>query len=197
MKKALVGCSGFGGIEIALTQAGFETVGIEIEPAIAEVARRNGHSTTTADILDIDPGQYIGYDLMQFSLPCLSFSVANHRSSEGEGDLALARKAAQFVVVSQPEFFVLENVWAYRHSQSWSIINEAMVEMGYGVDFWHLNSADYGVPQTRKRMIAVGRWDGRTPVKPFQTHSKNPDFFTSPWRGWYEAIEDLIDELPM
>ena len=37
--KALIGFAGFGGVDIALREAGFQTLGIEIDAAIAEVNR--------------------------------------------------------------------------------------------------------------------------------------------------------------
>ena len=68
------------------------------------------------------------------------------------------------------------------------------------MDYWHLNAADYGVPQTRRRLILVARLNGK-PIKPLATHAR-PDKLTPmldtrlPWIGWYAAIEDLIDTLP-
>ena len=40
--KAFVGFAGFGGVDIALRDFGFEVVGVEIDDAIAEVNRLNG-----------------------------------------------------------------------------------------------------------------------------------------------------------
>lgn len=196
VNRALIGFAGFGGPEIALREVGIEAVGIEVDPAIAEVNRRNGGNVIVADILDIDPADYIGGLLYHFSPPCPSFSLANHSSSESELDIALARKIAQFIMVGQPRYFTLENVWLYRKSKSWKIILESLQGMGYGVAWWHLNAADYGVPQTRKRMIVIARRDGQRPVKPWPTHSRTGDMFTHPWRGWHETIEDLIPDLP-
>lgn len=194
--RALIVFGGLGGPEIALHEAGIETVSIEKDDAIAEVSRYNGNNCLTADILDVDPANYVGYWLYHFSPPCPSFSIANQASSETALDIALARKICQFIRIGRPEFFTLENVWLYRKSKSWKIILEALRRAGYGVGWWHLNAADYGVPQTRKRMIVIARRDGRQPAKPWQTHSGTGDMFTRPWVGWYEAIEDLIPDLP-
>lgn len=192
---AFVGFAGFGLVELVLREFGFEVVGVEIEEAIAAVNRRNGGHCLTADLLDICPSDYVGWFLYHFSPPCPSFSVAK-RGGETEMDLALARKICEFIRVGRPVYFTLENVWGYRKSLSWHLIQYTLLEEGYGLDAWNLNAADYGVPQSRRRMIAIARRDGRQPAKPFQTHAKKPDMFTKPWVGWYEAIEDLIPELP-
>jgi DNA (cytosine-5)-methyltransferase 1 len=96
-------------------------------------------------------------------------------------------------------FFTLENVYAYRESQSWSVIARTVLEHGFSFNYWHCNLADWGVPQTRKRMIVIARRDGRMPVLPPATHAKNPQsgLFGSllPWVGWYEAIR--IHDLPL
>lgn len=203
-KRAFVGFAGFGGVDIALREAGYDVVGVELGDEIAAVARANGHNTITADILDIDPRNYAGWDLMHFSPPCPNFSLAKVGREESETDLALARKIVQFIE-AQPEIFTLENVYRYRNSQSWTMIAEALRRMGYGFDYWNLNSADYGVSQTRRRMIVIARRDGELVRKPTPTHrdpSKGCAFQMTmldrlpPWRGWYAAIEDLIPTLP-
>jgi DNA (cytosine-5)-methyltransferase 1 len=214
--RALIGFAGFGGPEIALREADIETTGIELDSAIADVNRRNGGHCLTADILDIDPADFVGWWLYHFSPRCPRFSSARSSKSkqniyqrisdlsrfqrllngEDEIDLHHSRKIVQFIKEGRPEFFTLENVWAYQKSLSFMNSWYALLEEGYGVDWWHLNAADYGVPQSRKRMIVIARRDGRRPAKPWPTHSKNGDMFTQPWRGWHEAIEDLIPDLP-
>lgn len=194
-KKAFVGFAGFGGFSIALREAGFDTVEIELLPLIAEVNRANGGNVITGDFLDIDPTDYADYWLAQFSPPCPNFSMANAKGSEAEIDLMLARKICEFIRVARPRYFVLENVTQYQRSLSWLLIWYTLLEWGYGVDTWNLNTADYGVPQSRRRMIVIGRRDGRQPTKPWPTHSKTGDLFTRPWVSWYEAVEDLIPRL--
>jgi site-specific DNA-cytosine methylase len=60
--------------------------------------------------------------------------------------------------------------------------------------------ADYGVPQTRKRMIVQATLGNRLGMLP-PTHTETPQagLFGAGlprWVSWYEAIEDLLDTLP-
>ena len=182
--------------------AGYDLAwGVELRPDIAEVANANlGQHVIAANILDLDPADFDPVDLLHASPPCPSFSTAKTNGEETGLDIALAQKTADFVAVRRPRVFTLENVYAYRDSKSWAIIAETLTRHGYRFNNWHVNSADYGVPQTRKRMIVVARLDGRTPSLPPATHAENPVpglFGTlERWVGWYAAIEDLIPTLP-
>ncbi len=188
MKTLGVLCGGFGGVEIGAMQVGIKPVwSIEIDPAIAAVAQSNlHHEIIVSDILDVDPHTVEAVDILHGSPPCPSFSLANANGEETEQDIAMARKIAQFIQILKPRIFTLENVWLYRKSKSWQIIRDALYESGYWLDIAHVNSADFGVPQTRKRMIVRAIRGSFVPALP------QPE----PWQSWYGAIEDLIPELP-
>ena len=198
--------SGGGGADIGAKAAGYLlSWGIEYDSDIAKVANGNlGNHIVCADILKCDPKNFECVDWLHASPPCPSFSVAKNGGVETEQDIALSRKTLEFAQVLKPRHFTLENVWGYRDSKSWKLIFDGLRELGYGIDFWHLNSADYGVPQTRKRMIVVANRDGIRPQKPLPTHRKKTEsdqqlsmFEMLPnWISWYESIEDLIPTLP-
>ena len=168
--------------------AGLDTAwAIEYDPKIADVARKNlGDHVITANIIDVDPATLSGVDVLHASPPCPNFSVAKQGGTETAADIALANKVAEYIDVLRPRIFTLENVTAYRRSTSWSLIRERLYECGYWLDVAILKAADFGVPQTRKRMIVRairGEW---VPMLP------QPE----PWIGWYAAIDDLISTLP-
>ena len=180
--------TGFGGATIGAMAAGLTPLwGIELDPVIAAVANENlgGHVMVT-NILDVDPATLPKVDVLHASPPCPNFSIAKVGGKETELDIALAKKVAEFIRVIDPMIFTLENVYAYRHSKSWNIINDALYELGYWVSAEKVNAADYGVPQSRKRMIVRAVRGGWVPYLP------EPES----WVGWYEAIEDLIPTLP-
>lgn len=192
--------SGGGGYDIGAKQAGFTpTWAIEYIPYIAACYAKNlGDHVIVGDLLDILPQSLEYVDLFHASPPCPNFSNAKTDARETALDRCFAHWISHYIRVKRPLFFTLENVTAYRKSESWQIIQRALVDEGYGFDWWILNSADYGTPQTRKRMIVVGRRDGRKPQRPAPTHEKTPRGFLAlpQWIGWYEAIEDLLEGLP-
>jgi DNA (cytosine-5)-methyltransferase 1 len=179
---------GFDSVSIGAMAAGATPLwAIEREADIAAVAQGNlDHKIIVSDILDIDPHTMTPVDVLHASPPCPSFSIAKQNNEETEADIVLAQKVADFTIILQPRIFTLENVWMYRHSQSWGIIRETLYGLGYWMDVTHSNSADFGVPQTRKRMIVRAIKGAMVPYMP------QPEA----WQGWYAAIEDLIPSLP-
>ena len=63
-------------------------------------------------------------------------------------------------------------------------------DLGYEVEGYVLNSADFGVPQTRKRAIVIGSRIGR-PVFPTETHAAPGALQVGrePWRDFRWAVE--------
>jgi DNA (cytosine-5)-methyltransferase 1 len=112
----------------------------------------------------------------------------------------MATATVRYLEMHKPRIFTLENVYQYRNFESWHYIARALLDLGYAYNFWHVNMADYGVPQTRKRMIAIARRDGVLPQLPEKTHGRQErrGLFgnLARWVSWYDAIEDLIPDLP-
>jgi len=192
--------TGGNGVGIAFEACGIRDVfGVEYDDKIAQVARDNGFPVTTADVRDIDPASLPRVDWFHASPVCKNASTAKADGEESPEDLETAQAVERYIDHHKPRIFSLENVWGYREFQAFQDILKCLTRNGYAFDYWHLNSADYGVPQTRKRLILVARNDGIKPRKPLPTHTENPTPFfddRKKWIGWYEAIEDLIPTLP-
>ena len=75
------------------------------------------------------------------------------------------------------------------------IITETFQKMGYNVQMKLLNSANYGVPQKRERVIFVGVINDITEKfeYPIETHNKEGTGGSSKWVSVKEAIDDLKD----
>lgn len=76
------------------------------------------------------------------------------------------------------------------------IIKNTFEEIGYNVDMKLLNSADYGVPQKRERVIFIGtRKDMKEKVVfPIATHNKEGTDGKNKWVSVKDAIDDLKEK---
>lgn len=187
----------FSGGEVAGTgirAAGYRHLwGIEQDDAIANVARANGFHILTADIVDVDPHTLTVPDYLHASPVCTRASQGNQSAElnddgtkEAPLDIRMGEKVAAFIDVMRPRMFTLENVYGYRNFKAFKIICAALTRNGYMWDYDNLNAADFGVPQTRRRLILRAVRDALLPNLPPPME----------WRGWYAAIEDLIPTLP-
>lgn len=173
--------------------------GVERDADIAAIAALNGTRIIINSVEAVDFSTLESPDWLHMSPPCINASVAKADAGEAPEDIAMARGCTNAIRQFKSPFVSLENVWQYRNFESFRLIYAALMELGYQIRFWHLCVANYGVAQTRKRLILVASLNG-TPKRPEQTHSKDGHagmFETIPkWIGWYEAIEDLIPTLP-
>ena len=179
--------SGVGGIAQGMKQAGFTHVwGLEFEDPLAEIYMANHGQVYVQNILDANPMKFEKIDLLHASPVCKAFSTANANKGEKQLDIDCAVKVAEFIKVLQPPTFTLENVQAYGKSKAFNIILETLYSQGYWVNYQVLNSADFGVPQSRRRLILIAvKSDFIPSLPPKEKHI-----------GWYEAIADLVHDLP-
>lgn len=179
--------TGFGGVEIGAMATGLTPIwGIEYNPKIAAVANKNlGNHVVVADVRHVNPCTLERPDVLHASPVCKNASVASN-GSESSGDIETAEAVVGFIETLRPGIFTLENVFPYRHFESFNKITNCLSRAGYMWDYNNVNTADYGVPQTRRRLILRAVHGRLLPQLP------PPE----KWRGWYEAIEDLIPTLP-
>lgn len=187
MKTFATMFTGFGGADIGLMSAGLTPLwGVEYDAAIADVYRQNiGDHVIVSDVRTVDYATLPGVDWLHASPSCVRASVANVDATESHEDIEAAQAVIRALQAQRPQVFTLENVWAYRNFAAFRLILDAVRQMGYFYDFEHVNAADMGVPQTRRRLI-LRATRGLLPPLPMPVK----------WVGWYAAIEDLLPTLP-
>lgn len=130
--------------------------------------------------------------------PCQGFSLLN-KNRIGDHRRALWEPYMDAIEKSNASLFVMENVPGLLSSEEFLDIASRASSMGFALlNPSILNTADYGVPQTRKRAIAIGirkdvfQMESIPAFPPAATH-KAPDRegFLPVWRTVREAISDL------
>ena len=164
--------SGCGGMTLGLKQAGFKVIGaVEIDPLAVGTYKTNHPEVKMwqKDVqkirgsemlrgLEIKKGQL---DLLAGCPPCQGFSSI--RTKNGKKRVRDVRNDLIFnllrlVKALLPKSVMMENVPALAVNTRMKIFKREMRALGYDLNGTPLilNTANYGVPQRRRRMILVG-----------------------------------------
>lgn len=197
--------TGFGGADLGAIQAGLKPIwGVEIDPQIKAIQNNAFYQishdyflrTDAEDVKSIDwtKKRRFGQEWKHFqrpdwlhaSPPCVNASRANN-GKEAQEDLDLADAICRAITVLKPSYFSLENVSGYIHFQAFDKIADHLAKTGYSYTCQVFEMANYGVPQSRRRLFLVASKD--CPSYP------NINIPIQQPVSWYEAIEDLIPTL--
>lgn len=154
--------SGAGGLDLGLKQAGNRIVWAnDIDASAVETYRKNiGDHIVCADIRGLDITDIPDADVVVGGFPCQGFSIANRKRAMDDERNFLYRFFYEVIRVKQPKFFIAENVkgiLSLGRGEAVRQIEEDFSTAGYRVEKKLVNMADYGVPQTRQRVIFVGQ----------------------------------------
>lgn len=167
--------SGCGGFSTGFEFAGFETVvALDIHPPSLRTLRLN-HSAARSilgDIRRVDGRQLSSLVdagrpglVVTAGVPCQGFSLSNRKRHASDKRNFLFLEFVRVAEQLRPDVVVLENVSGLVSTKDGAFKREiatAIEELGYDVHYALLNAADYGVPQTRKRVFFVGVPKGST-----------------------------------
>ncbi|SHK54253.1 DNA (cytosine-5-)-methyltransferase [Hespellia stercorisuis] len=161
--------SGIGGFREGLTRAGgFTCIGHCEVDVYADKNYRRLFDTEGEwfcdDARTIDTGRMPDFDLLCAGFPCQAFSIAGKREGFADARGTLFFEIARLLKEKRPSFFLLENVpglLSHDKGRTYHTILSTLSELGYHVEWKVLNSKDFGVAQSRKRVYIVGYLDCR------------------------------------
>lgn len=195
--------SGCGGMDLGF-RGGFSSLGKryakqpfdlvwanELNEAACRTYRRNiGDHVHQGDIWTMIDDLPHKADVVIGGFPCQDISINGKGAGIAGKRSGLYRAMVEVVARLKPKIFVAENVKGLlmkHHADALRQVISDFESLGYNVTYQLYHAANYGVPQTRERVIIVGTRPG---VKPFQppcaTHKPNKHVTAQ------AALHDLI-----
>lgn len=162
--------SGAGGFSFGFALAGLRPLfGAELNKDACESYEANVGSTChNVDLSQISPGFFTEQlnGKAPFALiggpPCQGFSTAGSRNA-GDPRNRLIFNYLHIVQEVRPRWFIFENVEGLLtsgHGEAVASLIREFLHIGYSVRLEKVNLAEYGVPQTRKRVLIIGNCIG-------------------------------------
>ena len=187
--------SGAGGLDLGFILAGHNIIWANdlYSDAVATYKRNIGNHIIEKDIKDIPSDEIPNCDIVIGGFPCQGFSVANTKRNTKDERNSLYKELLRVIKDKQPKFFLAENVkgiMSLNKGKTFKMILDDFSSLDYTVKYKVLNSADFGVPQVRERVIIVGvRSDiNYTFQYPEPTNSKDGNDGNPQWVSVINAI---------
>lgn len=154
-------------------------------------------------------------DLIMGGPPCQAFSTAGKRKGFNDDRGNVFLKYLELCLQLRPKYFVIENVrgllscpMEHRpHEQrgidypdfsedelkggALNFIINRLENSGYGYSFNLYNSANFGTPQVRERVIIICSKDGKKPPFLIPTHSQNGEYGLPKWNSLKGCISKI------
>ncbi len=160
---------GAGGLSEGLRQAGFRVVGaVEVDSLACSTYRLNHKrvkvwqndirsvtGTGMMKSLKLRPGEL---DLLAACPPCQGFSAmrtknGTRRNRDRRNDLIF--DVLRIIRSTRPKSVMLENVPGLADNKRFAVFTKALKSLGYQTVARVLNTANYGVPQRRRRLVLL------------------------------------------
>lgn len=164
MKVVSLFC-GCGGLDMGFQRAGYDIVWAnDFDKYAVQTYNLNfPNKAICADINDVDLNDIPAHDVLIGGFPCQPFSMMGKEKGFDDRRGTLFFRVIEIIKNQiernvQPKIVVLENVrnlMSHNRGETFNIIKQQLELLGYHVYAKMLNSSDFGVPQTRKRVFIV------------------------------------------
>lgn len=159
--------SGIGGLDLGFAQNGFNLIWAnDFDKHAVETYKANlGDHIVHGDLNDIDLNDIPNADIIIGGFPCQPFSMMGSEKGFKDARGTLFFRVAQVIENqinrgNKPKAIILENVrrlLTHDKGNTFNTIKKILEkDLGYHLHYKVLNSANYGVPQTRNRIFIIG-----------------------------------------
>lgn len=173
---------GAGGLTKGLENSGINVkLGIDIDP-YCEFAYTNNNKAefllkSITDTKKKDIEQYFSSNSIKIlagCAPCQTFSNYNNKADSSDDRWWLLLQFSRLIKETIPELITMENVPGLMKEDVFQHFLNELESLGYNVCYKVVNCADYGLPQSRKRLVLLGSKLGDINLlSPEETNSSN------------------------
>ena len=160
---------GAGGLAYGLRSAGLEiAAGVDLDPACRHPFEANCggrfvlQSVATLGIQALS--EWYGecdVRVLAGCAPCQPFSKYSQSRKSPDERWTLLRSFLRLAKDLLPEIVTMENVVGLSARPIWPEFVNGLIDSGYKVDWAEVNCSDYGVPQSRRRLVLLASRLGR------------------------------------
>jgi DNA (cytosine-5)-methyltransferase 1 len=206
-------CSGIGGFRLGLEKLGLQcTYSCEIDADCTKTYNINfTDNIRPTDLLSVDSLRLPDFDILCAGFPCQPFSIAGKRQGGLDERAKILPKILEIALLKKPKVILLENVphlLRFDGGDFFMRLKDELAGMGYRTFHEVIDSAYFGVPQSRPRVYVVALQNSLgvsefafptgsvspTPFKPFINRGDNSIPITSKWHeyiDYYCGVKDL------
>ena len=151
--------SGIGGFRLALSSFGAKCVfSVDNDKNASKTYDLNFNDNSFGDITKIDSSEIPSHDILCSGFPCQAFSISGKQLGFEDTRGTLFFDVLRIAEYHKPKILFLENVSNLKrhdNGRTYRIIKKSLHDLGYNVYSEILNSSNYGIPQSRKRIYFV------------------------------------------
>lgn len=213
--------SGGGGFDCGFKNAGFDIcLSTDVWKPACDTLEKNevGKLVVCKDIRQVEYKKELekiemdtsDIDVLVGGPPCPAYSKSRFyrtdkkRALDDENSFTLFEYFRALKEIN-PKVFVFENVFGFvykPHKAAFDLLKQKAEELDYDITYKVVNTANYGVPQTRERFLCVGikKGCGKKFVFPMETHcdpkKMDTDSSLERWVTCGDILSDIDYDLP-
>jgi DNA (cytosine-5)-methyltransferase 1 len=154
---------GAGGLAFGLKSAGLDiAVGVDLDPACRHPFEANCRGVfverSVTEIRPTEVQKWFGprsIRVLAGCAPCQPFSTYSQSRKTPDGRWELLLSFLRIATEVRPEIVTMENVPGLAAKPIWEQFTSGLEQAGYYVSWGELLCSEFGVPQTRKRLVLV------------------------------------------